>query len=185
MKRCLSVIATAVCCFAVGGAAAALAANSTTQPAPSSQRQVAEQWVGRVAKMEQRGACELQTKKEALGQPCGNLPGVIHPKCPKAPIGSKPPYRKSELRAPNEQVGKYTEESASRGFVVIKSQLKASKQTGVLGLEQGGGGWEVTYLRYGSEIIVPAGNVFLAEALHKLWVTNKCPVAHPHWEKKK
>lgn len=181
MKRYVSILAISACCCALGGAA--VSAANTAHQALTTQRVAAEQWVGHVNGREQRASCELQTQKEALGQPCGKLPTVLTQKCPKAVTGAKRPYRKSEIRTIEEQVGEYTSESPTRGFVTIAAQLKASKQKGVLGLEQVGSAWLVTYLRYGSETVVPAGNVFQSQAWQKLWITNMCPVAHPQWEK--
>jgi hypothetical protein len=159
---------------------------------PSPQRQVAQEWISYMNDRNLRGACEMQTEGQAkglsaVGEPCGALPtSGKRPACPKASPGAKPPYRKSEIRAAAEQIGEYTEESATRGFVRIDAQVKASKAWGTLGLEQIAGSWRITYLRYGGETFAPAGNVFqTSPAFNKLWISNWCLTNHPRWEKKR
>jgi hypothetical protein len=163
----------------------ASAIGATIGPAPSPQRSAAEQWVADFNAGNQRAACELQTVKEATGQPCEKLSTVDIAHCPKEGSNPKPPYRKGEIRAPGEQVGEFIEESPTRGFVVINAQVKASKQRGALGLEQVEGSWRVTYLRKGAETFALAGNSWQSEGWHKLWVSNWCPTSHPQWETKK
>ncbi|GEM_PF-4926352 len=183
MKARLSIAAISIVCCALMGAAANAATTSTTSVSP--QRSVAENWVRYMNKGDERAACELQTAKDAAGYSCDKLPTVRFQHCPKAQAGAKPPYRQSEVRSVAEQVGEYTEESATRGFVVINAQVKSSKQRGALGLEQVAGAWQVTYLRQGSETFAPAGNAYQGKAWRKLWVSNWCPTNRPQWEKNK
>jgi hypothetical protein len=169
--------------ISAGGVAAAFASNPIGTP----QRVVSEQWVAAIGKGDQQGACELQTAQVVGAQLCAALPSSPKPAaCPKAGPNAKPPYRKSEIRTAAEQVGKYTAENFSRGFVRINAQVKAKRLWGALGLEQdASGAWRVTYLRYAGETFAPAGTTYQSEAWHKLFISNWCPTEHPHWEEKK
>jgi hypothetical protein len=179
MRRSIAVfVVPAVACVLLGSAVV------TAAEPISAQRTVGGEWARYIGEGNQRAACEMQTLKDIKGMPCGELPTLHTLKCPAVRIGAKPPYRKSEIRTVSEQVGEFTEESPTRGFVVINAQVKASKMRGALGLEQVEGVWRVVYLRHGSETFVPAGEIYGSEAWHKLWVSDWCPVAHPQWEKK-
>jgi hypothetical protein len=158
-------------------------AAAPPRPAQTPQRVVSEQWVSDIGRRDQRGACELQTVQEVNGQPCTALWSRGWMSCPASGEGGKPPYRKSEIRTAAEQVGEFTEETSTRGFIRIRAQVKAKRLWGVLGLEQAEGVWRTTYLRYGNETFAPAGTSYQSEAWHKLWVSNWCPTNHPRWEK--
>lgn len=165
-------------------------AQAVSTPPPSPQRSVAEGWVGDFNVRNLRAACELQSVGQARGEsgfeePCEMLPTQIPHNCPIHHAGAKPPYRKSEIRSVAEQVGRYVEETNSRGFILINAQVKANGQKGVLGIELSNGSWRVTYFRYGSEILMPAGNVYQGTpGYQKLWVSRWCLTDHPHWQTK-
>jgi hypothetical protein len=180
-------ILLAICLIAVPlwSAGATGVAASRPRPAQTPQRVVSEQWVGDIGNRNQRGACELQTVQEVNGRPCGALPTTESVNCPAIHEGWKPRFRKSEIRTVAEQVGAFTEESATRGFIRINAQVKAKKFWGVLGLEQTPSGiWGTTYLRFAGETYAPAGASYQSEAWHKLWISNRCPTNHPRWEKR-
>jgi hypothetical protein len=185
MKRYVSTVGVLAACSAL---IVTVASAAAPPPTSSPQRTTAEAWVGLMNVKNLRAACELQVEGQAkgdsaVGEPCGALPTEIHSNCPLARRGAKPPYRRSEIRAVSERIGEYTEEGPSRGFVRLKAEVKASKQWGALGLEQVGGAWRVTYLRYGSETLMPAGNVYQAwPPYYKLWVGNWCLTNHPRYE---
>jgi hypothetical protein len=176
---------------ALVGAASLLVVSASgveaVTPAETPQRIVSQQWVGAIGRGDQRSACELQTIQEVTGRSCAALPSEASPpKCPKAGPGAKPNYRKSEVRTAAEQVGEFTVDSPTRGFVKVYAQVKAKKLWGALGLEQdASGSWRVTYLRYAGETFVPAGTSYQSEAWHKLWLGSQCPTNHPQWEKKR
>ena len=177
--------ATCVIAVPLWSAGATGVAASRPLSAQTPQRFVSEQWVRDIGKRNQRDACELQTVQEVTGRQCAALPTSEPVHCPAIREGAKPPYRKSEIRTVSEQVGEFTEESATRGFTRINAQVKARKIWAALGLEQAvSGEWLVTYLRYAGETFAPAGTSFQSEAWHKLWVSNWCPTNHPQWEKK-
>jgi hypothetical protein len=157
-------------------------------PAATPQRNVSEQWVAAITRGDQRSACELQSISEVAGRSCASLPSKAAPaKCPKAGPGAKPNYRKSEIRTTAEQVGAFTEENPTQGFVRIYSQVKSRKGWGALGLEQIAGSWKTTYLRFGGQSYAPAGTSYEGEAWEKLWLgrASQCPTLHPQWEKKR
>lgn len=191
MKRITVAVSAAFALSAALWAASAIG-DQVTKPssAPSPQRQVAQAWVTDMDHQDLRAACEMQTEGQAkglsaVGEPCGSLPtSGKPPACPAYHAGSKPRYRKSEIRTAAEQVGEFTEEIPTRGFVRINAQVKARKAWGTLGLEQVAGVWRITYLRYGEQVVFPAGNVFQTwPSYDKLWITNWCPTDHPKWEK--
>jgi hypothetical protein len=122
---------------------------------------------------------------DLLHERYGALPTEIPSNCPLARRGAKPPYRKSEIRTTSERIGEYTEEGPSRGFVRLNAEAKASRQWGALGLEQVDGAWRITYLRYGDETLMPAGNVFQSwPPYYKLWVGSWCLTNHPRYEER-
>lgn len=184
MRWKLTIIICVIVAVPLWSAGATGIAASRSRPAPTPQRVVGEQWVRDIGNRNQLAACELQTVREVSGRPCGTLPVNESVNCPFSSEGAKPPYRKSEIRTVGEQVGGFTEEGATRGFIRINAQVKAKKVWGVLGLERAASGaWLVTYLRYAGETFAPAGTSFQSEAWHKLWVSNWCPTNHPHYEK--
>lgn len=183
MGRILVIVSGSICCAILGPATAG--AVTPMIPPSSPQRLVAEEWVHDMNTPNQRGACELQTIKVAMGQPCATLPTQHHAKCPRFQAGAKPPYRKSEIRTVSEQVGEYTEEGPIRGFVRVNAKVKAKQLWGALGLEQVEGIWGVTYLRYGAETFVPPGDSYMSEGWHELWISDWCSTNHPRWEQRK
>jgi hypothetical protein len=189
MKRIILAIGAAC---AIGAAFWAGPAAGRQQPPRLPQRVAAEEWVAYIDVGNLRAACELQTEAQAkgtgaVGEPCGSLPtSTPPPRCPKYSAGAKLPYRKSEIRTVAEQVGEFTEESPTRGFVRINAQVKASGAWGAVGLEQVAGVWRITYFRYADVVVAPAGNVYETWPFyHQLWVSNQCPTDHPRWEQKK
>jgi hypothetical protein len=176
VKAAVRALAVLACCALVGAGVAEAAGT----PAPSPRRSIGETWVGYMNARNLRAACELQTAitakgLSAVGELCSALPTQVVQHCPKARLGAKPPYRKSEIRTVAEQVGEYAEESPTRGFVRINAQVKAGKQWGTLGLELVAGAWRVTYLRQGVVTFPIAGDSFQSEAWRKLWIDNWCP----------
>jgi hypothetical protein len=160
--------------------AGSLAAVTTDIP----QHVVAEEWAAAIRVGDQRDACELQAVGDVTGQSCATLPVEAPPrKCPKPGPDAKPNYRKSELRTAAEQVGEFTAESPTRGFIKIYAQIKAKKLWGSLGLElDASGSWRVNYFRYADETFAPAGTAYQSEAWRKLWVGSMCRTSHPQWE---
>jgi hypothetical protein len=160
-------------------------AAGASPPATTPQRAVAEQWVAYTGAGDQRGACELEAVQNP-SIPCSILQSSVSVECPLIRAGAKPPYRKSEVRTAAEQVGRFTAESLTRGFVKVYAEVKAKKLWGTLGLEQTApGSWGVTYLRFGGETIVPAWTTYRSLAWPRLWVSNWCPTDHPRYEHKK
>jgi hypothetical protein len=160
-------------------------AKVTAPPQSTPQGAVAERWAADMAGGDLSDACEIQAQR-IPAQACAWLPSHSKPAaCPAAFPGAKSPYRKSEVRSPAEQVGEFTAESPTRGFIRIKAEVIAEKLWGSLGLELVEGSWRTTYLRFGGETFAPAGTALQSEAWHKLWVSDWCPTNHPQWEKPK
>jgi hypothetical protein len=98
-------------------------------------------------------------------------------RCPKIPVGRSPEegFEKPALRRVFERVGTIQDEDSGRASAVLKSQRKASRLRGALGLELVAGAWRVSYLRQGANTFVSAGAVWMTETWRKLWYPPKCP----------
>lgn len=184
LRRYLLALAVSVAGVTLGVAAADAVVGTPIPP-----RVPAEAWVGDMNVRNLRAACESQAEGNARGpsggELCGGLPTNVPESCPRSGVGAKPPYRKGEIRIVQEQVGKYSEESPTRGFFPLYAQVKASNRRGALGVEEVEGEWRITYLRFGSQTFMPAGNVYQVwPAFYKLWISSMCRVNHPKWEKK-
>jgi hypothetical protein len=185
LKR-LSLLASFLAAFSALLFSVGSSATGSPAPAQTPQRTVSEQWVAFIGEGDLRGACEIQAAQVSAGQACETLPLHSPPSnCPLIRAGATPRYRKSEIRTTGEQVGNFTEETPTRGFIRVNAQVKAKKLWGVLGLEQIARVWRTTYLRYGGETFVPAWATYQSEAWHKLWISNWCPTKHPRYQKKR
>jgi len=173
MKSSRFIIVPSIAACAIAGAAAVANGQLIPHPGqPSPQRAVATEWVRYINSGDQRDACYLQIAAEVNGRPCGELPTrqVLH--CPKNAVVRKPSPH--ELRRSSEQIGSITEEASDRAFAVLKSQRKASKWRGTIGLERSGATWRISYVRQGDRIYQPAGTVWLSETWRTLWYPLGC-----------